>query len=402
MASLILKQTGKYQIKFYKDKAPHYLTLATGDKKQATTILNMVERILTQYKTGEPDRYITNWVAEMPEDLRARFEKAGLLAPLPKCRTFDLVSAEFIESKQATWKPLTLRRKKLEHSWLVEFFKGAELDNITKKEAAAYLSYLATECKLAPMNVNKMLKFAQAVFDYAIDCEYTSKSNPFRKVRVPNIVQRDKQYISVEYTDKLIAAAKTPEWKTLIVLLRYAGMRPEEALLAEWEGVDFERGLFTFRSPKTEHHPGKDRRTIPLFPRVLSALRALCGDSKPNGGFILAGAQWARKREYIANGGQAAITEIKTIVKDAGVEQVSALPTNMRGSCSTDLKNAFPEHVVDTWLGHSKAIANRHYDVITPANLQMAVMVDCFSTVNHAPISAPATDCPELFTGAIL
>ncbi|MBQ3351273.1 MAG: tyrosine-type recombinase/integrase [Thermoguttaceae bacterium] len=399
MASLILKQTGKYQIKFYRDKNAHYLTLATGDKKQATTILNMVERLLTQYKTGEPDRYLTNWIAEMPADLRTRFEKAGLLAPLPKCHTFETVSAEYIESKKPTWKAVTFRRKMLEHTCLVGYFKGMELDTITKKEATAYLSYLVTEKKLAPMNVNKMLKHAQAVFDYAIDCEYTSKHNPFRKVSVPNIVKREKQYITADYTDQLIAAAKTPEWKTLIVLLRYAGMRPEEALLAEWSGVDFDKGLFTFRSPKTERHPGKDKRTIPLFPRVLGALRALCGDSRPEGGYILSGAQWARKRQYIASCGQAGILELKTIVKDAGLEPVSSLPTNMRGSCSTDLKNAFPEHVVDAWLGHSKEVANRHYDVITPANLQMAIMVDCFDTVNHAPISAPAHGCTAEFAG---
>jgi len=291
MASLILKQTGKYQIKFYKDKHPHYLTLATGDKKQATTIMNMVDRILTQDKTGEPDRILTNWLAEMPEDLRARFERAGLLAPLPKSHTFDLVSSEFIESKKSTWKPLTLSRRTLEQKYIVNYFKGTELDTITTITATAFLSYLATDNQLSPMSTNKTVKLAQAVFDYAIDCEYTSKNNPFRRVRVPNVVQRQKQYVTTEYADKLIAAATTPELKTLIVLLRYAGMRPAEAILAERSGVDFQRGLFTFRSPKTEHHPGKDRRTIPLFPRVLAALRALCGDSCPEGGYILAGAR---------------------------------------------------------------------------------------------------------------
>lgn len=399
MASLVLKQTGKYQIKFYKDKAPHYLTLATGDKKQAQTIMNMVERLLTQYKTGEPDRHLANWLAEMPDDLRARFERAGLLAPLPKCHTFDKVSEEFLESKKPTWKKITLKRRTHEHDWLVKYFKGVELDSITKKEATAYLSWLVTDNELAPISVNKLMKHAQAVFNFAIDCEYTTRNNPFRGVRVANVVQRQKQYITVEYADKLIEAAKTPQWKTLIVLLRYAGMRPEEALFAEWEGVDFEHGLFTFRSPKTEHHPGKDRRTIPLFPRVLRALRALCSPDRPEGVYILDGAQWAHKREYVQAGGQTLLLGLNNIVKDAGLEPVSALPTNMRGSCSTDLKNAFPEHVVDTWLGHSKEIANRHYDVITPANLQMALAVDCYNVTNYAPIPAPAHDCAQIITG---
>lgn len=389
MACLVLKKTGKYQIKYYSEKRPKYLTLATGDKKIATTVMNMVDRILEQQKTGEPDRLLTNWLQNISDDMRARLERSGLIKPAVKAYTLDAISEEFLSSKAATWKAVTLRRRRHEHSWLVKYFKGRELDTITKKDASEYLTWLRVVNQLAPISINKLLKHAMAVFNYAIDCEYTSRNNPFRGVRVPNIVQRTKQYISIEYTEKLMEAAPTDEWKTLIALLRYGGLRPEEVILAEWSGVDFNNNTFTFRSPKTEHHPGKDKRTIPLFPRVLRALRALCGDSKPEEGFILSSALWAHKRKITAAGGSTIFNELKRFCRDADLELIDALPTNMRGSCSTDLKQAFPEYVVDTWLGHSKAIANRHYDVITPANHQMAVLVDCFSATN----SATAYDC---------
>lgn len=395
MPSLILKETGKYQIKFYVDKKPKYLTLATGDKKQATTIMNMVERILTQKKTGEPDRLLTNWLANVPDDLRARLERAGLIKPVVQTYTLASVSTEFLNSKAATWKKITLKRRTHEHSWLVKYFPDKELDAITKKDAAEYLAWLRVEQKLAPISINKLLKHAMAVFNYAIDCEYTTRNNPFRGVRVPNVVQREKQYITTEYTETLIEAVPTQDWKTLIALFRYGGLRPEEALFAEWSGVDWEANTFTFRSPKTEHHPGKDRRTIPLFPRLLAALRALCGDDKPQSGYILTGALWAKKRKTVEDGGSTVFNELRRFVKEADLEVYLALPTNMRGSCSTDLKQAFPEHVVDTWLGHSKEIANRHYDVITPANLKMAIAVDCFDS---APKAATAHDCLNTIT----
>ena len=59
MASLQYKKnTGKYQIRFFYNKEPHWIMLTTGDKKAATTIMNMVERRLVQMKNGEPDRVL--------------------------------------------------------------------------------------------------------------------------------------------------------------------------------------------------------------------------------------------------------------------------------------------------------------------------------------------------------
>jgi hypothetical protein len=40
-----------------------------------------------------------------------------------------------------------------------------------------------------------------------------------------------------------------------------------------WVDVDWERGRFIVHSPKTEHHPGRDRRAVPLFPELLPYLR---------------------------------------------------------------------------------------------------------------------------------
>ena len=51
----------------------------------------------------------------------------------------------------------------------------------------------------------------------------------------------------------------------------------------------------------------------------------------------------------------------------------------MRGSCSTDLKQSFPEFVVDSWLGHSADIAHKHYDVVTASNMRLATEIDVFS-----------------------
>ena len=379
MASLILKPTGKYMVKFYRDKRPVHMMLPTGNKKQAQTILNMVDRRLVQIKTGEPDRVLDNWVAELSDDMRSRFERCGLLDALPESKVFVDVSQEYLDTKAVVWKKLTLAHRTHEHRRLVEFFGNKAIDTITKRDSTALLNWLVSDQKLAPISVNKILKLAGSVYDFAVDNEYISKANPFNGVRVPNKVQRQKAYISPEYTEKLIESCPTVAWKTMIALLRYGGLRPAEAIIARWSDVDWEANTFTFRSPKTERHEGKEQRTIPLFPRLKTALEEAQKVASNKDTYILAGNGWDSKRQAIADGKAGTLCEMTDFVKKAGLPNPGSIPTNMRGSCSTDLKQSFPEFVVDSWLGHSSNIAHKHYDVVTASNMRLATEIDVFS-----------------------
>ena len=44
-----------------------------------------------------------------------------------------------------------------------------------------------------------------------------------------------------------------------------------------WADIDFKRGRMTVRSPKTEHHDGKESRTVPIFPELRPYLEAAKG-----------------------------------------------------------------------------------------------------------------------------
>jgi hypothetical protein len=45
---------------------------------------------------------------------------------------------------------------------------------------------------------------------------------------------------------------------------------------------------------------------------------------------------------------------------------------NLRSSCRTDLQEHFPDHVINTWLGHSSRIAERHYLQTTDGHWEKA------------------------------
>lgn len=382
MASLIKKPSGKYMVKFYRDNRPVHVMLPTGNKKQAETICNMIERRIVQLKTGEPDRLLDNWISELSEDMRSRLVRCGLLKETPRSKTFAEVSEEYLAAKKTTWKKITVKGRTSEHKKLIEFFGDSTIESITKKDATAYLNWLVVYLGRAPISVNKMIKWAAAVYDFAVENEYLSKANPFRRVGVPNKVQREKAYISVEYTEQLIAVAPDLTWKTMIALLRYGGLRPGEAIAAEWSGVDWKNNLFTFRSPKTERHEGKEQRTIPLFPRLKAALETAYKAAKKDDKYILTGRRWDSKRRDADLGKTGSISELNYFAKKLKQPNPGSLPTNMRGSCSTDLKQSFPEFVVDSWLGHSANIAHKHYDVVTRKNIELATEIDVFSEDN--------------------
>ena len=45
---------------------------------------------------------------------------------------------------------------------------------------------------------------------------------------------------------------------------------------------------------------------------------------------------------------------------------------NMRASCATDLIEIYPSHVCEAWLGHTGAVADRHYRQVTEKHFQKA------------------------------
>lgn len=75
------------------------------------------------------------------------------------------------------------------------------------------------------------------------------------------------EFISRETIEKVIAKAADPEWKALIALARYGGLRvPSEPLALRWADIDFEAGRMIVTSPKTSQHKDKGQRVVPLFP----------------------------------------------------------------------------------------------------------------------------------------
>jgi integrase len=129
--------------------------------------------------------------------------------------------------------------------------------------------------------------------------------------------------------------------------------------------VDWERGRITITSPKTEHHEGKESRVIPLFPELRPLLEQAFDEAPEGAEYFI-----RRYRNTNAN----LRTQLKRILKKAGVEAWPKLFQNLRASRETELAEEYPAHVVAAWMGHSMIVSAKHYLQVRDSDFDKALL----------------------------
>jgi hypothetical protein len=153
-----------------------------------------------------------------------------------------------------------------------------------------------------------------------------------------------------------------------------SGLRcPSEHLGLHWGDVDWNCNRLTVHSPKTKRHQGKAKREIPIFPELLphleAALSALLENFDPKANRLSEQPVITRYRDTNAN----LRTHFCRIIRKANLEPWPKLFQNLRSTRATELAAQFPEYVAAEWLGHSTAVANKHYWRVTDADFEKAV-----------------------------
>src|SRR5205807_7771184 len=89
---------------------------------------------------------------------------------------------------------------------------------------------------------------------------------PFADVGAQNVIPDDRRHYVTGDVSRTILAACAPQWRIIVALARYGGLRcPSEVLSLKWSDVNFETNRMTVPSCKTEHIPGKAYRVMPIF-----------------------------------------------------------------------------------------------------------------------------------------
>lgn len=160
-------------------------------------------------------------------------------------------------------------------------------------------------------------------------------------------------------TTAVLEACPDTDWRLIFALSRYAGLRcPTEVLGLRWTDIDWERGRLRIDSVKT------GLRSCPLFPEVRAVLAEAFERAEPGALHCV-----TRYRDSAAN----LRTQAHRIIERAGLEPWPKTFVNLRSTRRTELQERFPSHVVNTWLGHSEKVAERHYLQVTDEHWGRAV-----------------------------
>lgn len=229
--------------------------------------------------------------------------------------------------------------------YMEEYFGGVWLPKITRNAAAKWLAEMNGK-DLSPSTVAGHLRRAKVMFAAALDRDLVPFS-PFDKCKPPTIVSTKGKhpYITPAMADKIIAACPTDDWKRLIALCRFAGLRRNEALSLRWCDVDRKHGWLVVNADKTGTKGGLRK------PPLSSHLAELLGEGTGDGPVVTV-YKYNLHRNLVG------------FIEAARVKPYPQPFHQLRRSCESDWKKKYPPHIVHAWIGHSALVADRHYDIV--------------------------------------
>jgi integrase len=370
MASVGKKQT--------KAGARYYIQLSPGENsqrpkiflgsatiKQAETAKVSIERILL----GEPfPESVKKWISDIKdESIIKRLETLGLIEPQDKYKwTVSAWVADYI-SKRVDVKPNTLNKWKDVQNKINAFFKDDLLGKVTVQQAINFQIYLKSIVGLNDCSVRRTIGFTRQFFNAAINDEIISK-NPFKGKQTPvNVVPDDSKFVEVtrEMAQQVLDACPDAEYRLLFGLARYGGLRcPSEALALKWTDIDWHKKRFTVHSPKTERYANKGQRIVPIFPELAPLFKAAKQEASPDAVYCI---NFCRKPKSDLN------LYMQRVMERAGLKPWQKFFINCRATRETELLEMTHNiKAVARWMGHSEAIALRHYAQITESAMQRA------------------------------
>ncbi len=371
MASLSSDKNGNRTIQFVaKDRKRRSVRLGKMPLAFAREIKRKVEAMNCAAISGQSvDGDTARWIAERDQAFIEKLAKVGLVehredvGDLPLNDFIDAYLASRVDLKPGTVIQLRQVQKN------VVAFVGTKLTlrDFTAGHADAFKASLTS--KLADNSVRRNLGRCRQFFEAAIRKRLIDK-NPFGHFKGITVKGNSARFrfVTLAEIQKVIDAAPDAQWRLIIALARFGGVRtPSETLALKWSDVDWEHQRIRIPSSKTEHC-GKASREIPLFAELEPYLRDA---------FELA----AEGTEYVVTRYRDASQNLRTkmfkIIHRAGLEPWERVFQNLRASRQTELNQHFPAHVVCGWLGNTEAVANEHYLHTTDADFDRAISNSC-------------------------
>ncbi len=347
MASIANDPGGRRRILFVApDGSRKSIRLGKLDRKSAEAIARHVEALLSARISGQPIASPTAaWLPTIGRTLREKLEIVGLVEVISRTTLNDFLDA-YIANRKATLAPNTITNLLQARRRLVEHFGvNRTMESITTADAETWAAALSN--RYAPATAGRTIKRARQFFQAAVHSKLIPE-NVFLHIKASGQANKERQFhVDRDTIFRVIDAAPDAEWRLIIALSRFGGLRcPSEHLALRWQDIDWARQRLYVESPKT------GSRWVPIFPELRPYLEE-CFELAQEGAVHVI----TRYRDSNAN----LRTTFMKIIKRTGETPWPKLFHNLRASRETELAADYPIHVVCEWIGNTAAIAAKHY-----------------------------------------
>jgi len=248
------------------------------------------------------------------------------------------------------------------------FGPDCRLDRVSRSHAADFRAALVAGTlpgqrgKPSESTVCRWIREAKAIFQLAVDEDVLGK-NPFSKLKSsPAEVDKDWPYISRPQLDKLLEACPSTNWRLLLSLCRLAGLRKGEAMGLEWADVDWQAHRLRINTGTVRRTTKKRRREVPMVGDLEKMLLDAQGHATYHVPTVI---------ERVPIGGSFE-RAFRRVCRLAGVEPYHKPLHTLRKNCETDWLQTFDLLTVCQWVGHSPAVAQRHYHKAKDSDFTLA------------------------------
>lgn len=369
------------------------IRLGKASMPDARDFCRRVESLLSSRALGRPPDLETSlWLAAVDRTIQRRLGAVGLSTAQTVVTLGELLQSYPDDVKPSTASQVELTQRNLKDFWGPD----KHLASITHGDARRFRAWLTqfgaqNRKPLARATVSRRCRRAKQYFAFALRHRWIPE-NPFEGVKTGAEVNRARDFVvSREITQKVLDKAPDLQFKAIVALVRFCGLRcPSEVVPLRWEQIQWDHRTLAIESPKTEHHDGQDRRTAPIFPEAMTHLQALWDQAERGQPLVFPSYQVS---------GTALSKRLGRACKLAGVSQWKKPWQNIRASCETELLEKYPIHVVAAWLGHSPAIALRHYTQIAKDRAARAAQGEAKPEVLQSPLDSTMRTPEDVFPG---
>jgi integrase len=380
MASVVRREKSRFWTACFTSRDGRQLkrSTKTEDRNQALEIAIELERVERQASAGS---LTTNQLRKVLSDVSEKLNGDALVAP-----TVEKYLAEWQNCIQARNSKATCER----YDHVVRLFNsylGAKAQRpITALTSADFDGFLNSRLNrgVAPKTATTDFKILKIAFRRAENYGLILK-NPAAAVQLPKAESSERSVFTQDEIQKLLTAAPTTDWQTLILLGYFLGARLRDCVQMKWENVHPDKGVISYVQKKT----GKCV-VVPMHFHLIEHIAYL---TKTATGDYLCPTLASK-----GPGGKHGLSEtFKCVMKKANVDTqtVKGKGTrnfskrtfhSLRHSFNSELANAgVAEEIRMKLTGHSSRQMNQRYTHLDIENLKRAIgNVPMFKTATAA------------------